>query len=63
MHLFTPLVCTDVSSLDPLPTQGDHWPQTDGKWLMVEQRAGLTGLCVGVSLGAFQGGFGSCRAV
>ena len=27
----TPLVCTDVSSLFPLPSQGAHWSQRDGK--------------------------------
>ena len=39
------------------PFAGAHWPQTDGKWLMVELRARLVGKgllawsCVGVSLG------------
>ena len=56
--LFTPLVCTDVSSL---PTQGAPWLQTDGKWVMVDQGAGLIGgrlaqSSVRVSLGVVLGG-------
>lgn len=54
-------LCTQMFPLWAPSYTGAHWPQTDGTWLVVEQRAGLIGgwlaqSSVGVSLGAVLGG-------